>query len=458
MRAAGQPEALEARLFDLHAVFTQQTGQAPTRRHGLTYAGRRLVYEDCRRSGELTLGRALLDRVGPPLSIILDGCRWLAAEFAAVARAHLRTLHAEICGDSGAPLDGHRFLTGVRERGEQALDILAVGVMRRYHAAWLSIFRLNRGDRRRRYTCAEIARQAEEAFRTSSDTWSRARFVSPDLMIAANGIDALRRGELEAVLGEVHGMHTLLFSALFAQHPDRPSMAAALAHDTRHDTVVMVPLSKEAWLARSDGLVLPSFWQYECIDDLPSVPGGRSMPAGMFVAVDDGHTVVMRARDGSAEFDALELFGGHLCDQLHKLIVQRLPRAPHSPRITIDDLTVMRETWDLTPADMGFCDLKDHYARFAAVRRWAHERGMPRHVFYKSPAEKKPCYLDFDSRTYVDVFVKLMKRVKKGAHVRIIEMWPDVGDAWLPDAAGARYTCEFRMAARYTGGDAAIRE
>ena len=134
-------------------------------------------------------------------------------------------------------------------------------------------------------------------------------------------------------------------------------------------------------------------------------------------------------------------------------MAQRLPPAPHVPRLTIGDLTIERETWYATVADMGFLQERNGYLQFAAVRRWARDRGMPRQVFYKSPNERKPCYLDFDSSLYVRIFVKLMKQVPDDHQIRLTEMMPTVNGTWLPDAAGERYTCEFRLAVRPLGSE-----
>jgi hypothetical protein len=190
-------------------------------------------------------------------------------------------------------------------------------------------------------------------------------------------------------------------------------------------------------------LVLPTFWHYEYADDLPGAASCQSFAASL-VAIDDGRTVRLRARDGRVEFDALEVFGHPLCLTLNDVVAQRLRPAPNMPRLTIGDLTIARETWHVTGADMDFLDERDGYLAFAAVRRWARHRGMPRQVFYKSPIEPKPCYLDFDSSLYVRIFVKLMKRLSADQTIRIVEMMPAIDETWLHDAAGERYTCELR--------------
>ena len=48
------------------------------------------------------------------------------------------------------------------------------------------------------------------------------RYFCPDLMLAAEDAEAVRRGEVLYVLGEVHaGKNTLCHAALVEQHPNR---------------------------------------------------------------------------------------------------------------------------------------------------------------------------------------------------------------------------------------------
>jgi hypothetical protein len=350
----------------------------------------------------------------------------------------------------GDSIDAHTFFAHVVHKAEPAaLTALGADATRRYHERWQSVFEIRDGDRRRTYDVAEFTERSRRAFGDVPPRWSRAAYVSPDLMVAAESADALRRGEFHGVLGEVHSTNTLLASSLLSQHPHPEIVTASLAADTAGDCYVVAQNHKREFLARINHLVLPTFWRYNEFKALPSLPGCQSLPAALLQAFDTGDSVVMRARDGRVEFDALELFANVLTIVLHRTIGQRLPDAAHMPRLVVGDLTVARETWSTDAATLPFLTERDEYLQFAAVRRWARDLGMPRHVFYRSPAEPKPCFLDFDSRLFVHIFVKMMRRAPRAAQVRIVEMLPGVQDTWLHDAAGERYTCELRMAARH---------
>jgi hypothetical protein len=71
-------------------------------------------------------------------------------------------------------------------------------------------------------------------------------------------------------------------------------------------------------------------------------------------------------------------------------------------------------------------------------------------VFVRVSVEVKPFYLDFDSPIYVEIFIKMIRRMlatdTKGK-VTLSEMLPTPEQAWLPDGDGQTYTSEFRMVA-----------
>lgn len=449
--AAGDPDQLDRRIGELADTFVRLTGRAATRRHGKAYAGRSLVYEDCRRGCDVDFGRAFVDAVGPPLTLVLDAARWLAAELASAARRYIRACFAELRASTAGEIDAQCLYDYVLAAGPQPLDALAADVTRRYQQAWQSVLDLAEHDRYRRYVFDDIAPAARRAFATSGRSWSRAEYFSPDLMIGAAGAEAFRRGDFHVVLGELHGTNSLLWSGFLSQHPAPDRVIDALREDTREQTVVVTQVVKEKWLARLNTLVLPSFWRVEFGTDLPILPACQSLPTASLVCADDGEGIEVRARDGRVAFDALELFGVLLCQRLHEMISHRLPAVGHTPRVTVGRLTIARETWRVTPAELPFLAGDDRSLQFAATRRWARERGMPRRVFYKSPVETKPCYLDLASSLYVQIFLRLMQQAPADAPVRIVEMSPDVHEAWLPDAEGERYTCELRLAAHHAG-------
>jgi hypothetical protein len=127
--------------------------------------------------------------------------------------------------------------------------------------------------------------------------------------------------------------------------------------------------------------------------------------------------------------------------------------AAHTPRVTCDRLVLARETWRLDRAALSPMLAADETERFLAQREIALRHRLPRHVFVRIPGERKPWYTDLESPLFAELLAKLARALPAdGADtaedqvMRITEMLPGPGDAWLPDAAGRRYTSELRIA------------
>ena len=135
------------------------------------------------------------------------------------------------------------------------------------------------------------------------------------------------------------------------------------------------------------------------------------MPIGSVFVEDTSDGLVLRSRDGQINMDIVEAcaeaFTGQIIQRFHILA-----REPHAA-VTIDRVTVCRETWRFSPGDLSFAFEKDESARFLAARRFAHMHDLPRFVFIKVPVEVKPFYVDFDSPIYVDILSKMIRRTKE---------------------------------------------
>jgi hypothetical protein len=446
--AAGNHEALEPALADLDAAFTRITGHAPTRRHGEMYAARTLVFEDCRRDCEVGFGRELLARLGPPLSLVLDGARWVSAELRAEFTRQLRACHAHLrAALRSDTVDAHLFMNYVGSKGRELTGPISQRILDQFQQRWRWIISRPLDAQRLTLGVGEVEARAREAFAAQgASSWGG--YFCPDVMVASPSLSALQQGQFHCVLGEIHSNNTLLWSALVSQHPHVESIQRALAEDTQDQTMLLVQTPKARWVSRLNVTTLSTFWRYEHGDDPPSLPSCRSLPAALLVAADDGQSVRISARDGRVEFDAYDLFAITMSYEADRIVSAMLRSGAHAPRVTIGDLTVSREQWQATPAEMPFLRETDPHLTFAGMREWGRARGMPRHVFYKSAGETKPCYLDFDSALYVSVFTKLMRRLRGTASVRIVEMLPAIGEVWLPDREDARYTSEIRIVAR----------
>ncbi len=451
--AAGDPGALAAALRDAEGRFTRLTGARARHRPGETYAARELLYEDCRRGVEVAFGPELTRRLGPPLTLLLRSARWVAGELARRLQARLRALHAELRRRTGADaVDCSPFfsdaLAGILCHGGRR-DELA-GVARELQARWSSVLGpLPAASRRLRFSARALERRVAAAFGEAHPAWTLSHYLSPDVMIAAAGEAALRRGDFELVLGEIHAGNTLLWSCFVSQHPAPEQLASHLEADTGAATVVVPQLLRPGWPRRiSQGVILPAWHHFQFMDELP--PGPRPLPAPELLVEETAGGLRARTRDGRIAFPAIDLFAGYLAEECSTLLGAMLEPARHVPRVSIDAMVVSRERWHLAAGELGFAEIPEASERFLALRRWARGLGLPRFCFFKVATERKPCYLDLASPISGDVFLRLVRAARAAGDavtVALSEMLPRLDQAWLSDGQGNLYTSELRLAA-----------
>jgi hypothetical protein len=316
---------------------------------------------------------------------------------------------------------------------------------------WSAILDLPADARQVQFRAADLRERVAAAFPAQPLPWPMAVHQSPDLMIA--GADAAAGGRLTWVLGEVHpSVVTIRYATWLAFHPDADGLHAGLRHDLRGPAV---------WFAESGELggtstrlcnVLPSPGDLRLLfaRDSCGYDPAATVAVGDCDIVDSPAGLRVRRRDGTFERDLLEVLGDLIASSsLNHFDV--VPVGAHTPRVTIDDLVVCRETWRLTATEPGFADTTDESTRYLQARTWAARHGMPRHVFFKFEGEKKPIYADLTSLASVDLIARSLRRSRRtvgpDATVNVVEMMPAPDQAWLTDGQGRHYTSEVRMVA-----------
>jgi len=449
--AAGSARDVDDALGGLGATFARLTGAAPTRSHGEEYAGRALVYEDCRRDVEVRLGPKLLAGLGPALSLVLDSARWLVAEAAALYREALRALHAEL-GGGVVPLPAlwlhaHDLLFA-DEGDESAVVRELVGRLRE---RWATVLVLPPGERRLVLSAAELRPRVDAAFAVNVRAWDGAIYYSPDVLLAAPDAAAVRRGEFLYVLGEVHPAVNTLRTALFpAQHPAATELLQAVERDLPGPRVVPIyGRGRGIALRTCRALVSPRDHRLVFAVDTCGVPPERALPIASLLVEDAPGSLTVRTRDGRLRFDVLDVLGELLALRLvHAFEIA--PPAAHTPRVTVDRLVVSRETWRLPAAGVAFAAARDEPSRFLEARRWRRAHGMPRLVFARTWRGTKPFLVDFDSLLSVEVLARAVRQTAAAAPEEVVtvsEMLPTPDQMWLADAAGRRYASELRLVA-----------
>ncbi|MEU6889661.1 lantibiotic dehydratase [Streptomyces viridosporus] len=447
--AARDVDALVGALTDLERDFTELTDTAAVREKSVSTAPcRALVYSDSRRSATARLGPEALEALRP-LRLLMDSAGWLTSRLAAAVRTGTRAVYERLAAEG--PVDLASFWFACLPVLHGTARATADELQEEFAATWRRILAVPADARRVAVRSADIEAAVREAF-TGSGGWTAARYLSPDVMVAADGPEAVARGDFTLVLGELHLAANTLGASLFThQHPDAGELVRLTDRD--HPGPRLLPLIPKEHRARLSArvrqtLLRPRDYQVALTDFTADPARPRAVHSADAVVEEHDGDLVVRLPDG-ARFPVTDVFS-HVLTTLSMDLFRLLPQEGHTPRVTVDRLVVARETWRLPASEAGFADDKDEARRFVRARRWRARLGLPRYVFVVSPAEPRPFYVDFDSPVYVTILAKTLRRLARRdprGTVTITEMLPTPEQTWLRDDEGRRYTSELRFVA-----------
>lgn len=445
-RAAGNPEAVDAALDRAEATFTRLTGKATTRNAGQLYAARTILYEDCRRDVNVAAGPALRERLGPALTLLLTAGRWLTYQIACDYRALLTTIYRELCQDSGSDtVELSRFWATVAPHfpvvGGSFPDSVRTTIAS-FQRGWAQLFGLPSESRRIQLSAQTLLPQVFKQFLAPGPGWPTARYHSPDILLAAPNVEAIERGDYQIVLGELHmGMNTLEQELFLDDHPDPKQLLNALSADIQCGRVTpTIPVAMSSSRAAYGVSQHPNDAALEFETARSFRPRAQTLCIGDLVVQETEGQLVIRTRDGGKHWDIIAFLDCVIADAG----IAMLPAAPHTPRITVDDVVVWRESWCFTSEELAFAHRDTPLERFKGARELARTHNLPRCLFAKVSAEKKPFYLDLESPVYVEIFTQLVRR---SSTVMLSEMLPEPNQCWLADAENNTYTSEIRIVA-----------
>jgi hypothetical protein len=464
-RAAGKAEALERAMGELEATFRQATGKASTRAPGEVYGGRTLVYEECRRDLDLELGAPLLAELGPALSLVLASARWFTHHLGTVCRDLFDQAFTELASQAGsaAQIDLLAFsrvaLPRVMSRPMHA------ALEAELQARWERVLSLPPGERRVAWRSEDLRPLVQREFAAPKPGWLKARYHSPDLLIAAPSLEAIRQGDYQIVLGEIHAaMNSIDRWVFFTQHPEPELLAAAMQSDLPEPTIS--PLNAKIWNMEKTsailGMPVPSAtgrtdfatsldkdYRVNYIFDPHGLPTSRVLPIADLVVERGEGGLTVATRDGGARFEIIDFFQFVMIMQAIQAF-RVLPGRTYTPRVTIDRLVVARESWAFPAGGLDFAQAPAGMERFLAARRWAGRSNLPRFLYVKTALERKPFYVDLESPVLIEILAKAVRSAAKEdpqSPINLSEMLPALDQLWMPDAAGNRYTCELRVVA-----------
>jgi hypothetical protein len=274
-------------------------------------------------------------------------------------------------------------------------------------------------------------------------------------MIAAASPADVERGTFLLVLGELHLATNTLDSRLFVeQHPDPGRLIAAEQADRGPQRIALIQAkdhpNMNSRTSPPSALLGPGqlYWSAAITDSFDPPESDTVLPAAAMTVTRRGGDLVVQVMPSGTELDFFEVIG----DSMVGVVVDAFqPAAPavHRPRVTIDRFVLSREQWTVQVADSGWAFAKDEQERYYLARRWRQDHQLPERVFYRVPVELKPTAADFRSIVLVNLFAKHIRQTHAAGHAEytVTEMLPDLGQLWLTDREGRRYSSELRIIA-----------
>lgn len=449
--AAGDPMELNQAMRKVELAFEEITNVPGNRNPGMTYGGRTVVYEDCQRDLGARITLDLLSPIIPALSLLLKSLRWFmqstALEF---QRLFAQTYRELAVAQSSGDLRLQDWWNYTEPKLLNASSLSEVEKL--FRQKWDDILAIGQQDSTVQLQSRALKDKVEHLFPELGAGYYPVRYFCPDLMLAAEDEAAVRRGELQYVLGEVHaGKNTLCHAALIEQHPNRHDLVEATQWDLASSCfkILNTQADQTTTVRTSEGLLRPADYFLATTPDAVAPSGFDSHPISDLVLSEHGTVMeVISVKDGR-RFHILDAFS----DLLFAFVMNKaswVPPLRHIPRVLIDKLVIHRETWRFRKDELDFAAKKDEGSRFLGTRKWMKSHGLPQKGFVKSALETKPFYVDLESPVLVEILCRAIRRMNPsgdiGEEIVFSEMLPGPQQLWLKDAKGSSYTSELRFA------------
>jgi len=453
-QAAGNATLLDEAFDHLERTFVELTNRDSTRSAGHMYAGRTIVYEDCRRDAKVSLGPDFVHMVEEPLTLLLQSARWFTYEVAQSYREAFLQAFEELSIQQGInTINFADFWLWAQpllfdDTSQRPID----KVIDAFQERWMNILALQPDQRHTHFSSQELLPHVQKAFAAPGPGWKGACYHSPDILVQAASQEDICNGHYQFVLGELHiAMNTQQHLAFLEQYPCPVELINFAIYDIPEPRIVPIFSKNNYPMTRMrPALIAPKDFRLLYSADVVAQSGANVLPIGALDIKQQGGTLAVCTRDGDWQFDVIDVFAEFLSRMVYKEF-NLFPNQRYTPRITVDHMVVVRESWSFEPSQLSFVWEKNTAQRFLAARAWVQSHNIPRFIFIKVPGELKPCYIDCTSPISIEIFARLVRSnqgvVGDGKVIKVSEMLPEPAQSWLVDAEGQQYSSELRFVA-----------
>jgi hypothetical protein len=426
--ACGKVEILER----ASAFFEQLTGHSSSQSQGENYADRTLFCEECLGDvQDFALSLGMKEELERKISPLLE---WGAAVALRKRERAMRQAH-EIFDEMTAA-SNHRklpFLAYLAELTDRMN-------LRDFEPDFSSLVQELSATGKREERIVELPDTWLKQQVTGLSFDERLCFCAPDIMLQAQSVEHVARGEFQWVIGEVHygtqGMSNLLYF-----HPQREQFIAnvrdtlkSMHHGEALCNVVLKQRAGKSFFVEMFDRTLTLLGRSEKEHE------AKRTFSELWVVEKDGELVLQDADGqrfvpniGSPDHPIAFVFAEPSIE------IPKIKAEGHLPRLTYRGLVLQRESWRLR-TDEWLSPSKDRSQQYLHVWRQKERLKLPDEVFVRVNNELKPFYVNFRSYFLVDM---LLKHLREEEWVMFSELWPDRTSAWFSNEQGT-YCCEIR--------------
>jgi hypothetical protein len=448
-----QTEETESRAAIMHEAGSSldQLGARHAASGRFLYAATNPIGEECLRETNFAISQSLLDEISDDAAPWIDLWRDCYAFVAGRVAAGLRQVF-ESSGKNAVPLPAFLKLC------ENAkLPLTGPGLVALAHIAFQEVkaafneLMAGYADKPEHELTADDCRFVRRRFKYSK--FDEYTYPSADLQLAASSVEAVRRGDYQWILAELHPPVALLHHGFYWSCPDKAALTEALSK-----TVCARPNFFFGFFA-ADFTATTSVRIFDALPELtwfvaPKRANSnwrRIPPAETEVYVDQqsGDVCLRRTNDqqylGSFARAWLIPLGFHPF---------QFGMTPHMPRLRCGRVIVQRRAWTITLEELGQGDFSGISRDLVlAVEQLRARRDLPRFIYIR-PTEQalrrsgaegrdkdtKPVFIDLESYLFIELFHRWLT---KAGELEATEMLP-TPDQLLWQEADGRRTFELR--------------